>query len=50
MRLSVHASNERALSLYLSLGFVERTRESVRVSGEPDVKVVMTKALERHDA
>ena len=50
VRLSVHASNKRAVSLYSSLGFVELTREPVRVSGEPDVKIVMTKALERDDA
>jgi len=50
VRLSVHASNKRAVSLYSSLGFVEITRESVHVFGEPDVKIVMTKALESHDA
>lgn len=45
VRLSVYASNEVALHLYASLGFEERVRESVLVTGQPDEKIVMVKEL-----
>lgn len=47
VRLSVHASNERALRLYESLGFREQDRQPVIVAGEPDERIVMVKRLER---
>ena len=50
VRLSVYESNAAAVSLYRSLGFVEVGRQPIDISGERDVKIVMTKALERYDA
>jgi len=50
VRLSVYASNTAAVSLYQSLGFVESDAQPVVIPGErdvKDVKIVMTKALER---
>ena len=47
VRLSVYASNVRAMGLYLSLGFQEISRESCIVAGEPDEKVIMIKDLRR---
>lgn len=46
LRLSVYASNRPALSLYLSIGFGEISREAVVVAGEPDVKITMVKDLQ----
>jgi GNAT superfamily N-acetyltransferase len=45
VRLSVFASNRRALDLYLSRGFVETERAPVLLSGEPDERVVMFKEI-----
>ena len=45
VRLSVYASNKPALHLYTSLGFTEDKREIVRVMGELDEKVIMSKDL-----
>jgi len=45
IRLSVYASNTRALRLYTLLGFREISREPVIISGEPDEKIIMIKDL-----
>ena len=45
VRLSVYASNESALCVYRSLGFIEHARESVEVMGQPDEKIIMFKEL-----
>lgn len=45
VRLSVYASNTRAVNLYISLGFKEISREPVLVTGEPDAKIIMVKDL-----
>lgn len=45
IRLSVFASNERAVRLYLSRGFVEDGRERVLLAGEPDERIVMFKEV-----
>ena len=45
VRLSVYASNEVALRLYASLGFIESDRKSVLVMGQPDEKIIMIKDL-----
>ena len=49
IRLSVYASNVRAILLYESLGFKEISRESVVVAGESDARLIMTKDLENHE-
>ena len=43
VRLSVYASNTPAVSLYVSLGFVETNRHAVLRGEARDVKIVMTK-------
>lgn len=45
VRLSVYASNEVALRLYTSLGFIESERKSVLVMGQPDERIIMLKDL-----
>ncbi|MFY9621700.1 MAG: GNAT family N-acetyltransferase [Pyrinomonadaceae bacterium] len=45
VRLSVFASNRRAVRLYLSKGFVEESRESVLLSNEPDERIIMFKEI-----
>src|SRR5213593_1360375 len=45
VRLSVYATNVRAVELYRSVGFVEIERHPVRFGRESDEKIVMTKAL-----
>lgn len=45
VRLSVYASNEVALGLYASLGFIESERRSVLVMGQADEKIIMLKDL-----
>lgn len=45
VRLSVYASNSRALQLYSALGFVEVSREETLVAEEPELRIVMTKTL-----
>ena len=47
MRLSVYASNIRALCLYTTLGFKEISRERVLITGEPDEKIIMVKEFTR---
>jgi len=46
VRLTVYASNHRAVRLYASLGFVEVDRGDVDVGSEPDVKITMLKRLD----
>ena len=46
VRLSVYASNDRAIALYRSLGFVERSRVIVTRHGERDQKLVMMREWE----
>jgi ribosomal protein S18 acetylase RimI-like enzyme len=41
VRLTVYASNRRAVHVYESLGFVSVQRERVVVGGDPDVKITM---------
>ena len=43
VRLSVYASNARALGLYRSLGFEEQQRDLVTQAGGEDQKILMTK-------
>lgn len=45
IRLSVYASNERALRLYMALGFCEISREPVSRMGEQDEKIIMVREL-----
>jgi ribosomal-protein-alanine N-acetyltransferase len=45
VRLTVHASNDRGVHIYKSLGFEEAHREPVLKAGRPDQKIVMMKAL-----
>jgi ribosomal protein S18 acetylase RimI-like enzyme len=45
VRLSVYASNVKALGLYRSLGFGEQGRELVTRAGGEDEKILMTKSL-----
>ena len=45
VRLSVYASNEVALSLYTSLGFIESERKAVLVAGQRDEKIITLKDL-----
>ena len=45
VRLSVYATNRRAIRLYESLGFRETERTAIRVQGSSDLKVVMRKEL-----
>ena len=45
VRLSVFASNRRAVGLYLSRGFVEGGREPVTLSGEADERIIMYKEI-----
>lgn len=47
VRLSVYASNVRAMSFYLSLGFREISHESCVVAGESDEKIIMVKDLKK---
>jgi GNAT superfamily N-acetyltransferase len=46
VRLSVYASNDRAIALYHSLGFVERSRVNAEHRGKRDQKLVMMRAWE----
>jgi ribosomal protein S18 acetylase RimI-like enzyme len=46
IRLSVFASNQVALRLYLSRGFFEDSRQSTLLLGEPDESIVMFKELD----
>lgn len=45
MRLSVYASNVRALALYRALGFEEIDRKSCLLDGLPDENIIMMKDL-----
>lgn len=45
VRLTVYASNERAVRLYESLGFGELRREPVTIAGRMDEKIMMLKEL-----
>ncbi len=45
IRLSVYASNARAIGLYEGLGFHETERRPVSVAGTSDVKIVMAREL-----
>ncbi len=45
VRLTVYATNVRAVELYRSVGFVEIERQPVRLGDESNVKIVMMKAL-----
>lgn len=45
VRLSVYASNKRAVRLYTSLGFSEVERQKTEVMGEPDEKIIMIKGI-----
>jgi ribosomal protein S18 acetylase RimI-like enzyme len=50
VRLSVYASNKRALKIYNDLGFVERERSGVLVQNQPDEKIIMLLKLDNvHD-
>lgn len=46
VRLTVYASNERAVRLYESLGFAEVRREAVTIAEKTDEKITMLKELE----
>lgn len=46
IRLSVYASNHRAVHLYASLSFEEIEREQVILAGQPDTRIVMLKGLQ----
>jgi len=50
IRLSVYASNIRALGIYKSLGFKETSRERVIVEAEQDTRIIMIKDLEDEHA
>src|SRR2546423_8118918 len=45
IRLSVFASNQRAVHLYLSRGIVEDSREDILLSGESDERIIMFKEI-----
>ncbi len=45
VRLSVYATNERALALYATLGFVETSREDLLRAGRADERIVMSMEL-----
>jgi ribosomal protein S18 acetylase RimI-like enzyme len=46
VRLSVYASNDAALRIYVRRGFLEVSREPVEVQGEPDERIVMLLSLD----
>ncbi|HEX3052827.1 MAG TPA: N-acetyltransferase [Aggregatilineaceae bacterium] len=46
IRLSVYASNHRAVHLYESLSFEEVEREQVMLAGQPDTRIVMLKGIQ----
>jgi [ribosomal protein S18]-alanine N-acetyltransferase len=46
VRLTVYASNIRAVELYRSVGFVKTASQPVRWGDQSDVKIVMMKALQ----
>jgi ribosomal protein S18 acetylase RimI-like enzyme len=46
VRLSVYASNDAALRIYVRRGFLEISREPVEVLGVQDERIVMLSSLD----
>lgn len=45
IRLTVYATNETAVNLYKSAGFIELSRTLIHINGEDDEKILMCKEL-----